>query len=66
MHYINLLAKFESKAPWCIVEYHQYLEQKLLMGKTLLESLRLALRPAIDPMVLSSSLKPQIRQIRGN
>lgn len=45
---INLLAKFNGKSPCCISEYHQYLEQKLLKGKTSLKSVRLALQPAID------------------
>ena len=45
---VNLLAKLDGKVPRCIIEYHQYLEQKLLMGKTSLKSVRLALQPAID------------------
>lgn len=45
---INLLDKFDGKAPRCISEYHHYLEQKLLNGKTSLKSIRLALQPAID------------------
>lgn len=45
---VNLLAKFDGKTPCCISGYHQYLEQKLLMSKTSLKSIRLALQPAID------------------
>lgn len=45
---INLLAKFDERTPDCISTYHHYLEQKLLMGKTSLKSIRLALQPAID------------------
>ena len=45
---VNLLAKLDNKAPDCITTYHQYLDQKLLNGKTSLKSVRLALQPAVD------------------
>ena len=44
----NLLEKFDNKTPRCIEEYHKYLDQKLLEGKTSLKSVRLALQPAVD------------------
>lgn len=43
----NLLAKFDDKIPRCINEYHKFLDQKLLNGKTSLKSVRLALQPAV-------------------
>lgn len=43
----NLLAKFDDKIPRCITEYHKFLAQKLLNGKTSLKSVRLALQPAV-------------------
>ena len=45
---INLLEKFDNKTPRCIDEYHNYLDQKLIEGKTSLKSVRLALQPAVD------------------
>jgi hypothetical protein len=45
---VNLLEKFDNKTPRCIEEYHKYLDQKLLEGKTSLKSVRLALQPAVD------------------
>lgn len=45
---VNLLAKFYDKTPDCISTYHQYLDQKLVNGKTSLRSVRLALQPAVD------------------
>lgn len=43
----NLLAKFDEKIPRCINDYHEFLDQKLLNGKTSLKSVRLALQPAV-------------------
>ncbi|WP_227687989.1 hypothetical protein [Psychrobacter immobilis] len=65
---INLLAKFDGKAPRCINDYHQYLEQKLLNGKTSLKSIRLALQPAIDLCTqysIETSNTPNQEQIEG-
>lgn len=65
---VNLLAKFDGKAPHCISEYHQYLEQKLLNGETSLKSVRLALQPAIDLCTqfrLEGSNTPIQEQIDG-
>lgn len=45
---VSLLEKFDEKAPQCIDDYHEFLNQKLLNGKTSLKSVRLALQPAID------------------
>lgn len=65
---INLLDKFDDKTPDCISTYHQYLNQKLLSGKTSLKSVRLALQPAIDlytQFQLTGSNKPIQEQIDG-
>lgn len=65
---VNLLAKFDDKAPYCINDYHNYLEQKLLLGKTSLKSVRLALQPAIDlctQFKLEGSNMPIQEQIDG-
>lgn len=65
---VNLLAKFDGKTLCCISEYHQYLEQKLLMGKTSLKSVRLALQPAIDLCTqfgIEGSNMPNQEQIEG-
>lgn len=65
---LNLLAKFEVKVPCCISEYHHYLEQKLLMGKTSLKSIRLALQPAIDLCIrygIESSNMPNQEQVES-
>lgn len=65
---VNLLAKFDGKAPHCISDYHNYLEQKLLLGKTSLKSIRLALQPAIDLCAqfrLKGSNTPNQEQIDG-
>lgn len=65
---VNLLAKLDGKMPRCIIEYHQYLEQKLLMGKTSLKSVRLALQPTIDLCTkydIEGSHKPSQEQLDG-
>lgn len=65
---VNLLAKFDGRTPHCIGEYHYYLEQKLLKGKTSLKSVRLALQPAIDLCTqfrLEGSNAPIQEQIDG-
>lgn len=65
---VNLLAKFDGKAPHCISDYHNYLEQKLLLDKTSLKSVRLALQPAIDlctQYVIEASNTPIQEQIDG-
>ncbi|WP_352339393.1 hypothetical protein [Psychrobacter sp. 16-MNA-CIBAN-0192] len=65
---INLLAKFDGKAPCCISKYHQHLEQKLLNGKTSFKSIRLALQPAVDlctQYVIEASNTPNQEQIEG-
>ncbi len=65
---VNLLAKFDGKAPHCISDYHNYLEHKLLNGETSLKSVRLALQPAIDLCTqfrLEGSNTPIQEQIDG-